>query len=213
MNRRLAAIGLALALPLALSLGDTASAQTRTRAVRAQQDTTRAGQIGPRRGMRGGWMRGGPGFGRAPAFAAMHVGPHQLLGLREELGLSEDQVSQLEKIHEGHQSLMQEQMQQLRTLQDSLREARIRNDYAALDNGIDERAKLEVGIAKGLLNVERQSLQVLNDEQRSKFETWQEGVRVFRRQGIERRREMRGQGMRGRGMRRQSRQPPPNQQF
>ncbi len=209
MNRRLATITLALALTLALS--DTGWAQARVRA--AQQDTTQAGQVGPRRGMRGGWMRGGRGFGRAPGFAAMHVGPHRLLGLREELGLSEDQVSRLEKIHEGHQSLMQTQMQQLRALQDSLREARVRNDYAALEKGIDDRAKLEVGIAKGRLNVERQSLEVLNDEQRRKFETWQEGVRVFRRQWLERRHEMRGQGMRGRGMRRQSRQPPPNPPF
>ncbi len=213
MDRRLSAIGLALALPLALSLSDTASAQTRTRAVRAQQDTTQAGQVGPRRGMRGGWMHGDRGFGRAPGFAAMHVGPRRLLGLREELGLSEDQVSRLEKIHEGHQSQMQAQMQQVRTLQDSLRAARVRNDYAALEKGIDERAKLTARIAKGQLDVERQSLQVLNDGQRQKFETWQEGVRVFRRQGIERLREMRGQGMRGRGVRRQSRQPPPNQQF
>ncbi len=205
MNRRLAAIMLALALPWALS--DVAWAQ----APAAQQDTAQAGQVGPRRGMRGGWMRGGPGFGRG--FAAEHAGPRRLLGLREELGLSADQVSRLEKIQEGHHSLMQAQMQQLRTLQDSLRAARVRNDYAALEKGIDERAKLTAGIAKGPLNVERQSLQVLNDEQRGKFETWQEGVRVFRRQGIERRREMRGQGMRGRGMRRQNRQPPPNLQF
>lgn len=207
MNKRLATILLALVLPLAVST--TGWAQARVRA--AQQDTTQAGQVGPRRGMRGAWMRGGgPGFGRA-GFAAEHAGPRRLIGLRDELGLSEDQVSQLEKIHEGHQSLMQAQMQQLRTLQDSLRQARIRNDYAALEKGIDERATLEVGIAKGRLNVERQALEVLNDEQRSKFETWQEGVRVFRRQGIERRRGMRGQGMRGRGMRRQNRLPPPNQ--
>lgn len=207
MNRRLAAIGLALALPLMLSLGETASAQTRTRGIRAQQDTARAGQVGPRRG----WARGGAGFGRAAGFGVEHAGPRRLLGLREELGLSEDQVGRLEKIQEGHRSLMQAQMQQLRTVQDSLRQARDRNDWAALERGIDERAKLTAGIAKGRLNVERQSLEVLNDQQRGKFETWQEGVRVFRRQGIERRQEMRGRGMRGQGMRRQNRQPPPNQ--
>ncbi len=212
MNKRLATITLALAL----ALSEAGWAQARVRA--AQQDTTQAGQVGQRRAMRGAWMRGGPGFGRGLGLVADHAGPRRLMRLREELGLSEDQVSRLEKIHEGHHSLMQAQMQQLKTLQDSLREARDRNDYAALEKGIDERAKLTVGIAKGQLNVERQSLQVLNDEQRQKFETWQEGARLFRQQGIERRRDMRGQGMEGPGMggpgmRRQNRQPPPNQPF
>ncbi len=223
METRIAGFGLALALPLLLSLPGPSSAQTPQPGTRwADQDTTEAGQVGPRLGGRcpgcGAWALGGQGrggFGRGARFGQGHVGPRMLIGLRDELALSDEQVSKLEKIHEDHRSLMQAQMEQRQELRERQVAARRENDWDALEKGIDEWTKLEAGIARGLLNVERQTLGVLSDEQRGKFESWREGVRVFRRQRIERRREVRGEGMRGRGMRRQNRAapPPPSLQF
>ena len=99
-------------------------------------------------------------------------------------------------------------MQSMRDLRESLREARQARDWDALEKAIDEGAKLHSGMAKGLVNVERQSLEVLSDQQRQKYETWQEGARLFRRQGLRHRQEMRGERMEQRP-RRQGRGVPP----
>jgi Spy/CpxP family protein refolding chaperone len=197
MNIRFPALGLTLALPLLLWTADIAAAQ-------AEQDTAqtwrgRGMRRGAAMGLRGRqFMRGG------------HVGPRALIGAKDDLGLSEDQVAQLEKIHEDHYALMQAQMQRMTEHREAMKKAREEGDWDALESGIEEGANLQAGIARGLLNVQRQSLGVLNDEQRTKFETWQEGVRMYWRQRFDRRQDMRGRGMR-RGQRMQRHQQPPPQ--
>ncbi len=210
MNKKIAALGLAAAVALSLAAADEARAQDPGSVTAVGQDTTRAGQA--RRGPRaGGWYgramlpggARGAGFMRGGGF-----GPRMMVGLKDELGLSEDQVGRLEKIHEDHRALMQAQMQNLRDLAVKTREAREQRDWDALEKAIDERAKLQTGIARGLLNVERQSLEVLSDEQRQKYEAWEEGARLFRRQDLRHWREMRGERMEQRP-RRQGRGIPP----
>lgn len=204
MNTRVAAFGMALALPVLLSASDIGLAQ---QAQSAQQDTA---QTWRGRGM---WRGGGTGLRARQFMRRGHAGPMMFLNVKEELGLSEQQVAQLEKIREGHHALMQAQMKQLSDHREAMRKARAEDDWDALQEGIEEGANLQAGIARGLLNVERQSLEVLNDEQRSKFETWQEGVRVFGRQRMQRRQDAQRQGTRGVRMRRhrQSAPPPPPQ--
>jgi Spy/CpxP family protein refolding chaperone len=205
MNKRNLALGISLALAIVLTSADTAL---------AQQDTTsavRRARMGAQlhRGARPGRaMMRGAAFGAQGRMGAGHLGARMLIGLKDELQLTDDQVGQLEKIHEGHRSLMQAQMQNMGELRESMREARQARDWEALEKAIDEGAKLHTGMAKGRLNVERQSLEVLNDEQRQKFETWQEGARLFRRQGLRHRQEMRGERMEQRP-RRQGRGNPP----
>lgn len=199
MNIRLATFGLALALPLLLSTGDVASGQE---AQKAQQDTA---QTWRGRGMH---RAAGTGLQARQFMRGGHVGPMMLVGVKEELGLSEEQVAQLEKIREEHHSLMQAQVKQLADHREAMRKARTENDWDALQEGIEEGSNLRAGIARGLLNVERQSLDVLSADQRGKFETWQEGVRVLGRQRMQFRQEMRGHGMRGMRLQRH-RQPPP----
>lgn len=192
MNRRIAGIVTALALPGVLLAAELASAQDTTQTQFPMRARVHRMDMGPGMGMgfgagMGGLMRG-------------HAGPAMLLGLKEELGLSAEQVGRLTELRDEHHSLMQAQMQNATELRTSLREARIENDWDALENGIDEMARLGTGMAKSILNVERQSLVLLNDEQRQKFETWQQGHRLFQRQGMRARGHMRGM-MRGRGMR------------
>jgi hypothetical protein len=202
MKTRLFAIGTLLALPLFLSAAVAQSAL-------AQQDTTQAGMRRMHRGMRmhadsamRGMgmrsMRSMRGMQRMGGMRAMrganHIGPHMLIGLKSELELTDDQVARLEKIGEDHRALMQAQMQNMQNLRESMLKARAENDFAALEKGIDEGAKLRSGMAKGMLNVEKQTLEVLSDAQQTKYETWQEGARLFRRQGRQMREHMRGMG-------------------
>lgn len=200
MNTRFATFGLALALPLLLSAAGVASAQ---QAQGAQQDTAQT--------WRGRGMRSGAGM-RMQARGFMrggHVGPMVLIGVKDELGLSEQQVAQLEKLREEHHTLMQAQMKQLAEHREEMRKAREADDWDALQAGIEKGADLQAGIARGVLNLERQSLEVLSADQRGKFKTWQEGVRVLGRQRMQFRQDMRGQGMRGMRMQRHRQLAPP----
>lgn len=208
MNTRFAALGITLALTILLSASDVASAQE---AASAKQDTAQA--------MQGMGIRhmGGMGAGMRQFMRGGHVGPMMLLGVKEELGLSEDQVTRLQKIHEDHRALMQAQMKQLAEHREAMKKARQANDWDALEKGITDGSNLRAGVARGLLNVEKQAFEVLSAEQRTKFETWQEGARVLGRQrmlhrrGMRDRGMMRGEGMRGMRMRlhRQPASPPP----
>jgi len=179
-----------------LSAQDTAQAQAWAR-MRIHQDSPagmrRMGMRGTQR-MQG--MHRGMGAGMGSMLGLSHVGPRMFLNLKSELALTEDQVSQLEKIREGHHSLMMAQMESLRTLHESGRKAQAERSWDAVDEAIDEAAKVRNGMAKGLVNVERQSWDVLSDAQREKFDIWQEGARLFRHQRMEGRRMMReGRGM------------------
>lgn len=204
MNIRFPVLGVTLALVAVVGGADVAAGQ----ADQTTQDSTRVMQ---RRGMRGQF---GPGMHRGAmgAFEIGHVGPRMLLGAKEELGLSADQVARLEEIHESHHTQMQAQMERLSEHREAMRKARLENDWEALEKGIAEGAELRSGVARGMLNVERETLGVLSDEQRQKLETWQEGARLLRRQRMEHRRGM--QGRQGRGMRMQRRRgsPPPSGQ-
>ena len=144
---------------------------------------------GMRMGM-GGSMHGMVGFN--------HVGPRMFIGLKDELGLTEEQVGQLEKIHEGHHSLMMAQQEALKKQREAGAKAQAERDWAAVEASIDEGTKILNGMQKGLVQVERQTWDVLTGEQREKFDTWQEGARLMQRQ--------RRQGMHsGRGMQRRMR--------
>ncbi len=184
----------------------------------AQQDTTQADQVVPRRGARRMGPRAGmrgARMGRGLQAGPGHTGPRMMLGLKSELGLSDAQVGRLEKIHEDHRALMESSRSQLQAVHESLAKARQERDYDAMEKGIDELGKLRMAMAKSGLNVERQSLGVLNDAQRQKLETWQEGARLLRQQRAQRWQEWRGerQGQRQRErLRRERRAPPPNPQ-
>jgi hypothetical protein len=132
-----------------------------------------------------------------------------LLGFKEELELSEEQVGRLEQIGEDHQALMDAQMERLREHREAMQQARADSDYDALERLIEEGAELQTGVARGLLEVERGSLDVLTDAQREKYTAWREGIEIFRRQQRDRWRQDRDRGMRGRGTRQRQRQPQP----
>jgi Spy/CpxP family protein refolding chaperone len=204
--RKIFALATALTLPALLAISGTALGQ--------EQDTTQARGMRARRGVHSGMMGQRMGqryLGRVGMRGAGHIGPHMLLGFRDELELSEEQVGRLEELGEGHQALMQAQMERLREHREAVQQARAESDYGALERLIEEGAELQTGVARGLLNVERQSLDVLTDAQREKYTAWREGIEIFRRQQMDRWRQGRDRGMRGRGMRQRQRvpQPPP----
>jgi Spy/CpxP family protein refolding chaperone len=200
MKLPVTANGLALGLAALLVLAGSAP---------AQQDTARAG-MGMRRGHGMGMMMGQQ-MGRGMRMGGMHagmrdrIGPPILLGLKEELGLSDEQVNRLEKIREEHRARVKSQTEKLREQRKTYREARVKGDWQALERLIDESARLRADLAKEMLRVERQSLAVLTDAQRQKVETWREGARLLGKQRMMHRQQMRMQmrgrgGMMGRGM-------------
>lgn len=131
-----------------------------------------------------------------------HVGPHFLIGLKDDLELSDEQVAQLEGVHESHQALMTGMREQLQEQAEALREARQADDYDAMEEAIDEMARLRTAQAKSFIDVERQTLNALTDTQRQKFETWKEGAQVFRRQGMRQMRRFMDEERRGMRMQR-----------
>ena len=125
-----------------------------------------------------------------------HVGPQMFIGLKDELVLTDEQVGQLEKLHEGHHSLMMAQQEALKKQREAGAKAQAERDWDAVEKSIDEGTKILNGMQKGLVQVERQTWDVLTAEQRVTFDTWQEGARLMQRQ--------RRQGMRS-GMQRRMR--------
>jgi Spy/CpxP family protein refolding chaperone len=194
-TRRIPVIGLALLLPALLFAAPAT----------AQQDTAQARSRMMRRGMHrmheGGTM-GMMGQMGAMRMGADHVGPRLLIDLKSELQLSDDQVARLEKIRDEHHSVMQGMHENMMDLREKMWSARSENDWSALENLIDQRADLQARIAKSLLNVERQSLDVLSADQRQKVETWQQGHRLLRRHLMPEGRGMMGPDTTGPGMRR-----------
>lgn len=189
MNIRVPALGLTVALALVLSTTDTAMAQARQRAPLGQR---------------------GMGL-RARALAGpAHVGPGMLLRLKSELELSDEQVGRLEKLQEDHQTAMEAMRDRLSEMRESVAEARSERDWDALENSIDEFARLGAERAKSFLNLERESLGVLNDEQREKLDALQGAARLLREQRFHRWQDMRGRMRRDRGLRwRRLPVPPP----
>ncbi|KPK81070.1 MAG: hypothetical protein AMS25_07885 [Gemmatimonas sp. SM23_52] len=196
MNIRVAALGLTLALALVLSTSEVAVAQARQRAPRS-----RARALAVPLGQHGMGLRAraltGPG----------HVGPGLLLRLKSELELSNEQVGRLEKLQEDHGTAMETMRDRLAEMRESFAKARSERDWDALENAIDEFARLGAERAKSFLSLERESLGLLNDEQREKLDTLQGAARLLREQRFHRWQDMR----RGRGLRwrRQPVPPPP----
>jgi Spy/CpxP family protein refolding chaperone len=116
---------------------------------------------------------------------AGHLGPHFLIGLKDELELSDEQVAQLEGIHESHYALMTGMREQMQKGREALMEARKADDYDAMESAIDEMARLRTAQAKSFLDVERQTMGLLTEAQREKFDTWKEGAQLFRRRGMQ----------------------------
>jgi Spy/CpxP family protein refolding chaperone len=205
--KKVFALATVLTLPALLAVSGTALGQN--------QDTTSARGMWGRRGMQQGMMGQRMGrmgeryLGRVGMRGAGHIGPHQLLAFKDDLELSDQQVAQLEQIGEQHQAAMQQQLERLRAHREAMQQARAESDYDALERLIGEGAELRAEVARGLLNVERQSLDVLTDAQREKYTAWREGVEIMRRHRMDRWRQDRDRGMRGRGMQQRLRQPPP----
>ena len=105
-----------------------------------------------------------------------------LLNFKEELKLSDDQVSQLEKIRSEHSVYMQERSEELRELRSSMRDARGQEDWDALEQAIDEHADLRSEIAKSLLRVNRETQAALTAEQKATLDNWRQGYRLFNRE-------------------------------
>jgi Spy/CpxP family protein refolding chaperone len=165
-----------------LSPQDTAQVGQMRRRMRVHQDSVLPGRGMPLRGPRGMASMRGIGMGARGMFGFNHVGPRMLIGLRDELGLTDDQVSQLEAIQEGHHSLMMAQQEALKVQREAGAEARAERDWAAVEASIDEGTNVLSGMLKGLVQVERQTWDVLTVDQREKFSTWQEGARLMQRQ-------------------------------
>ncbi|MGD2151744.1 MAG: Spy/CpxP family protein refolding chaperone [Gemmatimonadales bacterium] len=204
--RKILALATVLTLPALLAVSGTALGQ--------QQDTTQARGMRARRGAQPGMMGQRMGlreFGRGGMRGVTRVGPYMLLRFKEELELSDQQVERLEELGEGHRALMEAQIERLREHREAVQEARAENDYGALERLIEEGAELHAEMGRGLLDVERRSLDVLTDAQREKYVAWREGIEIMRRQRIDRWRQDRDRGMRGRGIRQRQRlpQPPP----
>ncbi len=215
--KRILVVAMMLALTiLLLPMAGSATYAAPDGPTMSPQDTARAGQMRMRvhqdsatamrrmsmqgaRGMRSmQGMRMGMGGTMRGMFGFNHVGPRMFIGLKDELELTDGQVSQLEKIHEGHHSLMMAQQEALQQQREIGAKAQAERDWDAVENSIDQGTNILNGMQKGLVQVERQTWDVLTAEQREKFNTWQEGARLMQRQ--------RNQGMREwRGMQRRMR--------
>ena len=178
--------------------------------IMSPQDTARAGQMRMRvhqdsatamrrMSMQGAWgmrsmqgMRMGMGGAMRGMSGFNHVGPRMFIGLKDELELTDGQVSQLEKIHEGHHSLMMAQQEALQQQREIGAKAQAERDWDAVEESIDEGTNILNGMQKGLVQVERQTWDVLTAGQREKFNTWQEGARLMQRQRNQGMREWRG---------------------
>lgn len=154
------------------------------------------GRMGPdMQGMMGGGMHGGMGgamMGHSMMRADMMghgmmtgtFAPQFLLGLRDELGLSDDQAARLEETQDELRSAMQARAQELHDLHDSLMQARENEDWGALEDGIDRAAELQAELAKARVESARETLAVLSAEQRQKLESWRQGALMYR-QGMQ----------------------------
>jgi Spy/CpxP family protein refolding chaperone len=214
MNRRIVtpAILPALLLLLAVPAGAQEAEQDSAEVRQAPRGMMHRGMM--HRGMmhRGMGQMGQPGgAGMGAMMGAGHVGPRLLIGLKDELELSDEQVARLEGVRESHHALMTGLREQLVKQHEALREARGADDYDAMDAAIEEAGRLRTQMTRSHIDVERQTLAVLDDDQRARLDTWQEGVRLFRRQGMQMRRHMgEGDGPGGQMHRRRHR-PPQNQ--
>ena len=143
-------------------------------------------------GMMGGGMMGQGMMGQGMMGAGMMVhgmqagmyAPGFLLGLKSQLGLSDDQAKRLEGIQSGLRTAMQSQGQKLRDVHDSLIQARQKEDWSAVENGIDQAAKLQAGAAKAQVEAVKKTLAVLSPEQRQKLDSWRQGAMMFQ-QGMQ----------------------------
>jgi hypothetical protein len=208
MNIRVPAFGLSLALGFLLSTSGTGLAQVAPRRpMWGPQDTTQAWPWAPRWRGRGF----GPGLGLRAFMDPDHVGPAMLVRLRSFLELSDDQVERLGQIRDDHYAAIRTLGDELAEVRQSIVKARAERDWDGLEAAIDEFSRLSAEGAKSGLEVERQSLGVLSDEQREKLDVWQEGVGLYGRGRMGRWQDFRGRRPwgRGRGWRRWPVPPPP----
>ncbi len=235
MHTRLTTLGLTMALAITPSisgLGSIHASQHDGPMWRTPQDTSQTGQMtpsgtrmGPHMGMHGRMMpgmmmrhtemqgTGMQGMCMGPGMPGMmgpeHMGPGILLALKDELELTDDQVSRLERIRQDHHALMEGMRKNMEELHESMVKARSERDWSALESAIGAMAGLQAGMAKSHLNVERESLQVLNESQRQKLETWEEGARLLRHRWPQGRPHMHAPGMGAGSMHEHHRAAPP----
>ncbi|MGK7311197.1 MAG: Spy/CpxP family protein refolding chaperone [Candidatus Longimicrobiales bacterium M2_2A_002] len=170
-------------------------------AVSAQGQQGRHGQeMGEQERMHQGMgMHQGMMQGHGRAMMMSRPGPGMLLRLQGTLGLTEDQIDQLESMHaEAHETMQahQEAAQEART---RAHEAMAGDtpDLEAFESAMLEAAEHNAQAMVVMAGVHVSAGEVLTDEQRAKLETLTEAMHEMRGEGMHR---MQGEGMhRGQG--------------
>lgn len=141
----------------------------------AQPGPPHGPQMGPGMGLRGGPGAGGPGEG-GPRRHHMRAGrpgmPGYFLGLRDELGLTEDQVNKLETLKSETEKRTVQTRADLRVAQIELRDLLRQDDVAMNDVNpqIDKIASLRAEMLRTLVESRLNAREVLTAEQREKLD-------------------------------------------
>ena len=192
MKRIGMALGLVLLLPLAVS---------------AQGQHQGHGQeMGEQQRMHQGMMQGmhqGMMQGHGMAMMMARPGPGMLLRLQGTLGLTEDQVEQLETMHAEAHEAMQMHQEAAKTARARAHEAMTGEtaDLGAFESAMLEAAEHQVQAMVAMARVHVSAGEVLTDEQRAKLGTLTEAMHEMQGEGMHRMHgEGHGQGMEHREM-------------
>ncbi len=180
MKRIAFALTLALALPLAV---------------------TAQGQQG--HDMNGGMMQGPEMMHSGMIQEGMHgammtqPGPGMLLRLQETLGLSEEQVAQLEAMHEEARTAMQEHQEAARSARMQAHHAMMGDtpDLSAFESALEEAAMHDVQATVAMARVHVQAGDVLTEEQQATLATLIQGMHEMQGEGMHPMGEGMGEGM------------------
>jgi Spy/CpxP family protein refolding chaperone len=106
-----------------------------------------------------------------PMMGAMAQGPQAVLRHREELNLTNAQMSKLEAIRDSTKPIRAETMERMRSLHEQLRKATEgeRFDEATVRTAFDRMGDLHTRIAVAMLRTRHEARQILTPEQREKL--------------------------------------------
>lgn len=184
MKRLVATFALVLALPLALSA---------QQGEHGNMERMHQGQ-----GMQQGMMDGMHGMMMA------RPGPGMILRLQETLALTEDQVSELESMHNEARESMQQHRQAAQEASTRAHEAMMGEsaDMDAFQSALEEAAMHRVQATMVMARVHTEAGEVLTDEQTMKLHTLMQAMQEMHEGGMM----GEGKGMRGEGMQRRMHQ-------
>lgn len=184
MKRILTTFALVLALPLAV-------------AAQEQEPEMERGM------MRGHAMMQGHAMHGDMAMMMQQPGPGMLLQLRGTLGLTDDQVAELEAMQATAHESMQAHREAAAAARTRAHEAMTGDspDLEAFQAALEEAAQHHVQVMVAMARVHTQAGDVLSDEQQTTLETVMQGMHEMHGQGMPR---LRGEGM-GEGMPRRMR--------